>query len=100
MKLTATDNSVRDHPQQAIISNGQITIRMKVGREVRGAYSFPLADWLGTETGPSANPNWNQINLIRKYTGNLDDQPGGPCQADQIRDAQIYAIRKALAKIA
>jgi len=96
---TVTDNSVTDHPQQAIIKGSTITIRMKVGKKIMAAYSFPLAEWLAAEKGPSANPNWNRREIIKKHTAKfeLDEQDGGPSQADRIRDAQSYAIQKALA---
>lgn len=96
---TVTDNSVTDHPQQAIIKGDTITIRMKVDKQIMAAYSFPLAEWLAAEKGPSANPNWNRREIIKKHTEKfkLDDQDGGPSQADRIRDAQGYAIQKALA---
>ncbi|WP_199557109.1 hypothetical protein, partial [Streptobacillus moniliformis] len=78
-------NDVRDHPQQAIIKNGTVTIRMKVGKKVASAYSFPLAEWLAAEKGPSANPNWNRREIIKKHTAKfeLDEQDGGPSPADR-----------------
>jgi hypothetical protein len=96
MKKTATSKVVRDLPQHATIEGETITIRMKCGQKTVGTYSFPLQDWLDTEKGPSANPNWNRIELIRSHTLHLDEQSGGPCQAERIRDAQVSAIKKAL----
>lgn len=98
MKKTATSKAVRDLSQQAIIENDTITIKMKCGQKTVGKYSFLLADWLEAENGPSANPNWNRIEIIRKHTQHLDNQSGGDCQADRIRDAQVCAIQAALKK--
>ena len=97
--FSATNNSVREHSQQAVIKNSVITVKSKVSRDVRASYSFPLSDWRAADRGPSANPNWNRLELIRKYTGDLDDQDGGPCQAQRIRDSQICAIKEAVAKM-
>ena len=94
--MKATDKSVRDSSQQAIIKDDIITIKMRVGKEVRGTYSFPLTEWQKAETYPTFNPNWNRLELIRKYTKEMDDEPGGFCQAERIRDSQINAIKKCL----
>jgi hypothetical protein len=90
------DKSVRDHNQQAIIVDDTITIKMRVGREVRGTYSFPLTEWQKADNHPTFNKNWNRLKLIEKYTKVLDNQDGGECQAARIRDSQITAITKAL----
>ncbi len=96
MRYIATDNSVRDHPQQAMIDDDRITIISKVGRQVAGSYSFPLSEWY--EANKFANPNYSRVKLIEKYTMYMDDEPGGFCQAGRIRDSQIYAIKLALEK--
>ena len=98
--MKATDKSVRDSSQQAIIKDGIITIKMRVGKEVRGTYSFPLTEWQKAETYPTFNPNWNRLELIKKYTKEMDvDEWGvvgdGNCQAERIRDSQINAIKNA-----
>ena len=95
-KVTLTDKSVRDHPQQVIISGDTIEVRSKVGTKLAGKYTIPLEEWNKTQKHP--NPAWAQAELIRKYTSGLDEQRGGPGQAQRIRDSQVNAINKAMAK--
>lgn len=98
--VSYTDNSVRDHPQSVQITGDTITVRHKVGRKTASMTTIPLSEWLAAQKGPSANPAWNERKLIEKYTEPLgmDEQPGGPNQADRIRDAAGYAIKGALKK--
>lgn len=95
-KVSATSKSVRDHPQQAVIQGEQIRVVSKVGRNTRGEYEFSLSEWKATERHP--NPNWAKKNLIESKTVGLEDQPGGPEQANRIRDAQVSAIDAAIKK--
>ena len=96
----ATDTSVRDHPQQAEVRGDKIIVTSKVGRQSVATIDIPLSDWEreSTTRGKTANPNWNKLALIRRLTQDLDDQPGGPDQADRIRDSMVRAIDKAMAK--
>jgi hypothetical protein len=98
MKAIATDNSVRDMPQQARISGDKIVITSKVGRAVVEQYIIFTHEWEAAKRGPSANPEWNFAQLILKHTRHYDEQPGGPCQAQRIRDSQVSAIKKAFKK--
>ena len=93
-KVTITDKSVRDHPQQVVVSGDSIEVRSKVGKKLAGKYTIPLDEWNETQKHP--NPAWAQFKLIQKYTAELDEQPGGPDQAQRIRDSQARAINKAL----
>lgn len=96
-RRTASDTSVRDLRQQAVIGGGIIRIRSFVGRQRVAEYAIPLEEWQAAARGPTANPNWNQLALVRNYTAALDEQPGGLARAARIRDSQLRAIRKALA---
>jgi hypothetical protein len=98
----ATDNSVRDFPQQVIIpaiaKGGIITVKNRISTiGTVYTYSFPLADW--EAAGRAYNPNWAWKELIIKNTKRFytDDDEADP-QVDRIRDAQIGAIKKALSK--
>ena len=94
-RVRAVDKSVRDHSQAAIIVNDVITIESYVGRQKVGiTCTIPLEEW--RETAKFGNPFYAEFELIGKKTRNLDDQPGGPEQAQRIRDSMNYAIRKAL----
>ena len=88
-----SDKSVRDHTQRAIIQGDNIVISHCVGRKVCGKTLIPIKDWEYTYKGPSFNPNYNQAELMRRLTEDMDYQDGGPCQADRIRDSMIRAIK-------
>ena len=92
----ATDKSVRDCPQQATLDGDKITITSRVGRAVTGIFSFTLAEWEWATTKSCANPHYGQAEFIRNRTIEMDDQPGGPCQAERIRDSMRYAVKKVL----
>ncbi len=94
--VTVTDNSVRDHPQQVKISGTTITVNSKVGRQKAGTKDIPMGEWLATDRRPTANPAYNKHELLKKYFGDLDEQAGGPDQAQRIRDSIGRAIDKAL----
>ncbi len=94
--VTVTDNSVRDHPQQVKITGDTITINHKVGRQKAGTATIPLSEWMKAERGPTANPAYNKHVLLNKYFSGLDDEPGGPEQAERIRDSIGRAIDKAI----
>ncbi len=94
--VTVTDNSVRDHPQQVKITGTTITVNSKVGRQKAGTKDIPMGEWLATDRRPTANPAYNKHELLKKYFGDLDEQAGGPDQAQRIRDSIGRAIDKAL----
>ena len=98
MALTATDRSVRDHPQQVSIKNGVITITSKVGRQVANVHDLPLESWKEAEMR-YANEHAGRAELMREHFGFLDDQPGGAGQAERIRDSIRNAIVKALGRL-
>ena len=97
--MTASDKSVRDHRQQARLSGDQIVVTSYVGTWKAGEFRFPLSEWRRAEsTRDSFNPAWNKRQLILSKTHGMDAEPGGPCQAERIRDAMIGAIEKMLSK--
>ena len=95
-RIQFTDRSVRDHSQRAIMMPDIITIQSFVGRIKVSEYNIGRADWYELSRTPTANPNWNKANFIREYTKSYDDEPGGPCQAERIRDSQRMAIDKVI----
>jgi hypothetical protein len=68
-----------------------VELASSVGRWAAGKYTFSLADWAALERA-HPNPKWWKREFIRELTCELDAQPGGPDQAERIRDAQIAAI--------
>ncbi len=91
--MKTTDKSVTDHSQSAELIKGQIVLSSKVGRKTARKWVIPLIEWEYTYKGPSFNENYNQQQLIYKLTEEMDYEPGGPCQADRIRDSMIRAIK-------
>ena len=91
-----TDMSVRDHSQQAVVTEDNIKVVSRVGRKKAGDYSFSRSEW--DATMKHGNPNYAKAKLIESKTKELDNQPGGADQAVRIRDSQIRAIDKAIAK--
>ena len=96
---TATDKSVRDMSQQARISGDYIVVTSRVGRAVVEQYSFLVAEWEMAMRGPTANPDYNFYQIILRRTRHYDNQPGGECQAQRIRDSQVRAVKMAFAKL-
>lgn len=99
-KLTATDKSVRDHPQSAQICASIIAIICKVGTKKAGQFSFPLSAWLNARCNPTFNEHFNRRELLeREYRrGCPGDFDNDPCQGSRIVDSQIRAIEAALKK--
>jgi len=91
-RIQYTDRSVRDHTQRAIVMSGIITVQSFVGRVKVSEYNIGRADWYELSHTPTANSNWNKANFIREHTMSYDTEPGGPCQAERIRDSQRLAI--------
>jgi hypothetical protein len=101
IKTTLTDKSVRDHPQQVVIDQGNIKVRSKVGKEKTNEYTLTVEEWDAAKRGPSANEEWNFRKLIEKKfreSATLDDSPEGEAITDRLIDSQIMAIKKALKK--
>lgn len=98
MVIRATDKSVRDHAQQARIYGEKIEVTSRVGTKLAGRYWFPLQAWQAFNRTP--NPVWCKRDFITSLTGQLDNEPGGPDQAERIRDSQIAAIDRAFSQIA
>jgi hypothetical protein len=73
-----------------------ITVQSFVGRIKVSEYNIFRKDWDALLHSPTANPNWNKMDFIRQHTGDYDTEPGGPCQAERIRDAQRMAIETGL----
>ena len=95
---SGSDNSVRDLPQRAKVADGEIAVSSYVGRQKAAGFTFPLAAWERAESNADTfNPAYNKSFLLRGLTQGLDYEPGGPCQADRIRDSMIRAIDKAVA---
>ena len=95
-RIQYTDRSVRDHSQRAVVMPDIITVQSFVGRIKVSEYNIGRADWYELSRTPTANPNWNKANFIREHTKSYDSEPGGPCQAERIRDSQRMAIDKGI----
>ncbi len=98
--IKAKDSSVRDHTQWVrILGTETIEVTSKVGPRKAGSYQFPVQEWAHVERTHQPNPAWWKREFIGRLTADLDDQPGGPDQAERIRDSQIRAIDKAYAQL-
>jgi hypothetical protein len=86
---------VRDLPQTAAVCGREVVVTSWVGRTKAGVYRLPVEDWRALEHS-HPNPIWWKRDYVRGLTVGLDLQPGGPEQAERIRDAQVYAIDAAL----
>ena len=95
-RIQYTDRSVRDLPQRVIVMLNIITIQSFVGRIKVSEYNIGHADWYELSRTPTANPNWNKANFIREHTKSYASEPGGPGQAERIRDSQRMAIDRGL----
>jgi hypothetical protein len=87
--------SVRDLRQTARVVADQVEVTSYVGRSAVTRYRLPVAAWAALER-QHPNPVWWKREMVRSLTEGMDEQPGGPEQADRIRDAQLAAIDKAL----
>lgn len=85
------NRSVRDHKQAARIDGDWVRVTSYVGSTVAGRYSFPTSDWADIER-QHPNPAWWKQDFIRSLTAQMDEEPGGPDQAERIRGAQVAAI--------
>ena len=95
-RIQFTDRSVRDHSQRAVVMPNIITIQSFVGRIKVSEYNIGRADWYELSRTPTVNSSWNKANFIREHTKSYDDEPGGPCQAERIRDSQRMAIDRGI----
>ena len=95
-RIQYTDRSVRDLPQRAIVMPNIITVQSFVGRIKVSEYNIGRADWYELSYSPTANQNWNKMDFIKNHTRSYDSEPGGPCQAERIRDSQRMAIDKGI----
>jgi len=93
-KIKATNKSVRDLPQTAIIEGDEIRVLSKRGRKTVSEYRIRMDVWEETLSEP--NPDYAKAELIRKLTPHYDEEPGGVGQAQRIRDAQRMAIEYAI----
>ena len=103
-KTVVTDNSVQDHPQQAILEGDTITINMKVGRQKRGSYTIPVSEWEATLKEP--NPASHKVKLVKKAAGyRVEADENDPsyvalmAQGERLVDSAVRAIEKAYIKI-
>ena len=97
-RISYTDHSVRDLPQRVIVMPDVITVKSFVGRAKASEYNIMRRDWESLEHNPMcANPQWSKSQFIYNHTQQYDSEPGGPCQAERIRDSQRMAIDKGLA---
>lgn len=96
-RVISTDLSVRDHKQRVIVMPNVICVQSFVGRVKVSEYNVLRRDWVSLEHNPMcANPNWSKSQFIYNHTRQYDTEPGGPCQAERIRDSQIMAIDKGI----
>jgi hypothetical protein len=96
MTKTFANRSVRDLRQAARVSGDYVLVTSSVGRSLVGNYLVLLSDWSAIDRG-HPNPTWWKRDHVRRLTPDLDAQPGGPDQAERIRDAQVAAIDAAFA---
>ncbi len=95
MPVKVINKSVRDHSQIVTIRGHLVTVQSKVGRRTGGSYAFPLSAWLDISR-QIGNPMYDKRAYVAAHTAQMDNESGGPDQADRIRDAQVYAIDKAV----
>jgi len=96
-KGRGTDKSVRDHTQKATFDGETITVQSHVGRRRSGEpIRLTLEQWRSARDLYLQPSLYLQRELVRSATPTMDDEPGGPDQADRIRDSMIAAIEKAL----
>ena len=98
-KVSVTDKSVRDLPQQIKIENDKINVISKIGRKQLGKYIFEISEWEKAKNGPSANIEYNYKQLIsRKFreAGKLDETPEGEAITERLIDSQIRGIKEAI----
>ena len=85
----------RDLPQSARVRGDSIEVTSRVGATITERWSLLVTDWQELER-QHPNPAWWKRDLVRQNTLHLDEQPGGPEQADIVRDGQVSAIEAAL----
>jgi hypothetical protein len=95
-RVISVDRSVRDHPQKVIVMPDIVVVQSFVGRIKASEYNIKRADWAALEQAPWANLQYSKTRFILEHTRSYDDEPGGPCQADRIRDSQRMAIDEGL----
>lgn len=96
-RIQITDRSVRDHPQRVVVMPEIITVQSFVGRIKVTEYNIKRADWESLAHNPECyNVNWSQSQFVYNHTRQYDSEPGGPCQAERIRDSQRMAINRGL----
>ncbi len=95
-RVVAVDRSVRDHPQKAIVMPDIVVVQSFVGRIKASEYNIRRADWATLKQAPCANLLYSKRRYITEHTQSYGNEPGGPCQADRIRDSQVAAIDKGL----
>jgi hypothetical protein len=96
MSSCFSNRSVREHRQSARVVCDRVLVTSFVGRAPVRTYSLALSEWAELER-QHPNPAWWKHETMRKLTAQMDDEPGGPDQAERIRDAQVWAIDAAFA---
>ena len=91
--IKANDKSVRDHSQEASIYGEKITVTSRVGRTATSRFWFTIDQW--ADLNRTISPCFEKRRFILEHTGQLDNEAGGPDQADRIRDSMIAAVDKA-----
>lgn len=95
-KIAHTDKSVRDYPQRASYHTGVIRVENKSGNKRLGVFNVSMEEWDEAQKGPSANPNYNKRELVKKkhlkaFPGNIENGALTPI-AKRVIDAQVRAI--------
>ena len=95
-KIAHTDKSVRDYPQRASYHTGVIRVENKSGNKRLGVFNVSMEEWDEAQKGPSANPNYNKRELVKKkhlkaFPGNVENGVLTPI-AERVIDAQVRAI--------
>lgn len=89
---------VRGLRQTARVAGAEVVVSSWVGRRRAASYRLPVEDWRVLER-LHPNPAWWKRDYVRRLTEHLDAEPGGPDQAERIRNAQVVAIDAALAQV-
>jgi hypothetical protein len=95
--IKARDVSVRDHAQVATIHGAKLTITSYVGKKSAGSFYFLVQDYVGLNTAFNLHYIGDKLAYLAPYTADLDNQSGGPEQADRIRESMVRAADKAIA---
>jgi len=93
--IRATLKTDCDHSQRALLKDDVITVTNYMGRRkvYDGGVRLSVQQWEQTERGPSANPNWNKIELIRELSKDWPYQTSEDYHLlERIRDTVVRVV--------